>query len=120
MNRFAGLSCYIYLKSWTSRGNWMTQLVKCLTLNFNSGHDLAVCEIKPHICAIRTENAWDSLSFSLSLSAPPPLILSLSLSLKINIKKIKKIESWTSNQLFLKKRTFSAILLIVPAQSCNS
>ena len=60
------------------RGTWVTQLVKCLTLGFNSDHDLIVHEIKPHIrlCAVNMESAWDSLSPS--LSAPPLL------SLKIN------------------------------------
>ena len=63
------------------------KLVKCQTLDFGSGHDLRVHEVKPHtrLCADREETAWDSLSPSLSASTP----LSLSLSLKIN--KLKKL-----------------------------
>ena len=41
---------------------WMSQLIKNLTLNFSSGHDLMVCEIEPHIglCADSVEPAQDS------------------------------------------------------------
>ena len=62
----------------------MAQLVKCLTLDVDSGRDLMVCEFKPRVGlrADSAESAWDSLSPS--LSAPPPLVLSL----KIN--KLKK------------------------------
>ena len=61
----------------------MAQLVKCPTLGLGSGHDLMVCEFKPHIglCGDSAEPAWDSLSPS--LSALPLLILSVSVS-KIN------------------------------------
>ena len=31
------------------RGAWVPQLVKCLTLDFGSGHDLTVCETEPHM-----------------------------------------------------------------------
>ena len=56
----------------------MAQLVKRLTLDFGSGHDLTIHELEPVIglCAGRVEPAWDFLS--LSLSAPPLLMLSLS------------------------------------------
>ena len=37
------------LKTTCSRGAWMAQLVKQLTLGFYSGHDLMGPEIKPHI-----------------------------------------------------------------------
>ena len=52
----------------------MAQLVKHLTLNFGSGHDLTVHEMEPLIklCADSMEPAWDSLSPSLSLSLPLP------------------------------------------------
>ena len=66
---------------------WVAQLVKHPTLDFGSGHDLAVHEIKPciRLCADSVEPAWDSLSPPLSV---PPLLHSLSssfsLSLKIN------------------------------------
>ena len=50
----------------------MAQSVKSQTLNFGSGHDLIVGEIKPSIelCAEGMEPAWDSISLSLSLSLP--------------------------------------------------
>ena len=42
----------------------MAQLVKCLTLDLGSGHDVTVGEIKPCIklCTDSVEPAWDSLS----------------------------------------------------------
>ena len=47
-------------------GAWVAQLLKHLTLNFGSGHDLTIHEIKPHVklCASSVEPAWDSLSLS--------------------------------------------------------
>ena len=62
------------------------QVVKCLSLDFGSGHDLTVHEFEPHVrlCADRVEPAWDSLSQTL------PCSCALSLSLKI--KKIKLSE----------------------------
>ena len=56
-----------------SRGAWVAQSVKRLTLDFGSSHDLTVCEFEPHV-------RLGILSLSLSL----PLPCSLSLSLKIN------------------------------------
>ena len=63
----------------------MAQSVKRLTLDFDSGHDLMVCEIELGIwlCADSMEPAWDSLSPS--FSAPPPLMLFLSQYKQINI-----------------------------------
>ena len=57
---------------------WVAPLVKRLTLGFDSGHDLTVCEFEPPfgLCADSTA----SLGFSLS---PLPLSL-LVLSLKVN------------------------------------
>ena len=54
-------------------------MVKSLTLDFGSGHDLMVRKFEPHVrlCADVTEPAWDS--FSLPLSAPPLLMLYRSL-----------------------------------------
>ena len=51
----------------------MAELVKHLTLDFSSGHDLTLREIEPlmGICADSTEPAWDSLS---PLSLPLPLL----------------------------------------------
>ena len=59
----------------------MAQLVKCLTLNFGSGHDLMVGGMEPRVRLYTDsmEPAWDSLS--LFLSAPPALMLSPSFSL---------------------------------------
>ena len=64
------------------RGTWGAQSVKCLTLDFGSGHDLLVCESETHVgfLADSGEPAWHSVSPS-----DPPLltcthVLSLSLS----------------------------------------
>ena len=64
----------------------MAQLVKCLTLDFGSGHDLMVHEFEP---ADDVEPVWDSLSLSLSLSLwlSPIRSFSLSQNKKINFKK---------------------------------
>ena len=61
----------------------MAQLVKCLTLDFGSGCDLTVGEIKARIqlCTDSAEPAWDSL---LSLSLCPSPAHALSVFLKIN------------------------------------
>ena len=57
-------------------------LVQHPTLGFDSGHDLVVCDIKPHVGSALT--AWSLLGIlSSSLSAPPLFSLS-----KIN--KLKK------------------------------
>ena len=68
----------------TMRGAWVAQSVKLPILDFNSGHDLTIHEMEPHIRlhAGNTEPAWNSLS------APPLLTHTLSLSKSINIKKI--------------------------------
>ena len=65
------------------RGGVPGWLVKHLTLYFDSGHDLAVCEFEPHmgLCAGGSEPAWDSLSLPLSLPLPYSFFLSLSFSL---------------------------------------
>ena len=68
------------MKMW---GTWVAQLVKHLTLDIGSGHNLIVCEIEPHV-GLHTDNAqpaWDSLSFSLNLTPA----CACSLSFKINI-----------------------------------
>ena len=48
-------------------GGWVTQLVKRLTLDFGSGHDLTVFEFEPHVrlCTDSVEPSWDSLSVPL-------------------------------------------------------
>ena len=61
--------------------------VKQPTLDFGSGHDLAVRGFEPRVkprTGLRADGvqpAWDSLSPSLSV--PPPLVLTCSLFLKI-------------------------------------
>ena len=55
------------------RGAWVSQVVRQPTLDFSSGHDLTVREVKPHVglYAASMEPAWDSLSPSLTpLSTP--------------------------------------------------
>ena len=61
-------------------GTWVAQLVKPLTLDLGSGHDLTVGEIEPCIglCTNSMEPAWSSLSPS--VSALPLLSPSLSVS----------------------------------------
>ena len=56
---------------------------KLLTLDFGSGHHLAVCEFEPRIglSAVGVEPASDPLSLYLSA---PTLLACLSLSFKIN------------------------------------
>ena len=63
------------------RDAWVAQLIKHLTLDFSSGHDLMVHGFKSHIrlCADSVGPAWDFLSPF--LSAPLLLVLSLSLCL---------------------------------------
>ena len=39
-------------KEHRTRGGWMAQLVKCLTLDFCSGHDLTVRELEPRCGAL--------------------------------------------------------------------
>ena len=62
----------------------MALLLKPLTLDFSSGHDLMVGEFEPcmGLCTGNVEPAWESLSLSLSLCLPLSFLLSLSLSLK--------------------------------------
>ena len=64
------------------RGAWVAQLVKSPTLDFDSGHELMVCEFKLRIglCADSVETAWDSLSLPPSL----PLLCALSFSLSLS------------------------------------
>ena len=53
------------------RGTWVAQLVKQLTLDFDSGHDLIVHGFEPCVglCTDSAEPAWNFLS--LPLSDPP-------------------------------------------------
>ena len=61
-------------RSW---GTWVAQSVKRSTPGFSSGHDLVVCEIKPHIRSVLTMQSL------LDLSVPAPASPSLRLYLKI-------------------------------------
>ena len=82
-----------------SRGTWVAQSVKRLTLAFGSGHDFTVREVEPHVrlpAGIFVEPAWDSLSLLLPLQAPPSS-LARSLSLKVNKIKLKKNTSSISS-----------------------
>ena len=44
------ITCWIELKNKSTMGYLGAQLVKCLTLDFCSGHDLMVCGIEPYLC----------------------------------------------------------------------
>ena len=52
------------LRTGDTRGTWVVQSVKRLTLDFSSGHDLTVCEFEHHVRfhADITEPSWDPLS----------------------------------------------------------
>ena len=74
-------------------GAWVARLVKPLTLDFVSGHDLLVCEIELLVCEIElrvrfcadsVEAAWDSLSLSLCSSPTSACVRALFLSKLIN------------------------------------
>ena len=69
-----------YLKIKSFRDTWVAQLVKHLTLGFGSGHDLMVCELKPHVTlwVDSKEPDWDSFSHFLSLCPSPTHTLFLS------------------------------------------
>ena len=74
----------LYINIYIKKYLWGTlgaQVVKSLTPDFGSGHDLMVHGTKPciRLWADSPESAWDSLSPS--LSAPPLLTLCLFLSL---------------------------------------
>ena len=59
---------------------WLSRL--SVQVMISSGHDLTVCELKPHmgLRADGSEPAWDSLSPSLSVPPPAPLALSLKIN----------------------------------------
>ena len=71
----------------TQRAAWESHLVKHLTLDICSNHDLMVCELDPRVglCTHSAEPAWDSLSPSLSLPLLYSLTLALSLSLSLSV-----------------------------------
>ena len=69
---------YFMLETKDSGGTWAAQSIEHVTLDFCSGHDLTVCEFKPHVrvCTDSPEPAWEFLSLSLSLSLSLRLTLS--------------------------------------------
>ena len=71
----------------------MGLLVKRLTLDFGSGHDLTVREFKPYVglCGDSVEPACNSLSPC--LSAPTQLMLSLSENTFKNLLKLKSFRA---------------------------
>ena len=73
---------------------WVAQLVKHLTLDFGSGHDLMVHGIKPStgLQADRAGPAQDTLSPSLSLSLFPSPACAFSLSQNKHFLKKKEKE----------------------------
>ena len=102
---FSGLNNTIILQFGSQNsmgwGVWVTPWVACLTLDFDSGHDLTVHGIEPHIglCTDTAEPAWDSLSPS--LSAPPLFSLSLS----------KRIHKWQKNICVLIRGIYRSVTL---------
>ena len=78
----------------------MAQSVKHLALDFNLGHDLTVCEFKPHVglCTGSVDPAWDSLSPSLS---DPSLLEPSLLSLKTNKQTNKQLKKLRDDPLIL-------------------
>ena len=71
-------------KTCMAAGAWVAQSIKCLALDFDSGHDLVVREFKLRVGlrADGAEPASDSLSLSvcLSLSLSAPLLCTSSLA----------------------------------------
>ena len=68
-------------KEESDRAAWVAQLVKCLTLDFGSGHDdLTVFEFEPHIGVPRCQERI----LCLPLSLPLPCLISRSLSLSLS------------------------------------
>ena len=59
-------------KEWSA---WVAQLIKCLTPDFGSGHDLVVRGLSPVSGSVLTA---ESLLGIVSLSLPLPCLLSLS------------------------------------------
>ena len=69
-----------------NRETWDTQvaqLIKNMTLDFSSGHDLMVCEIEPQVLGLCTDTVENLLGILLSLSLTGVCMLSLA---KINLK----------------------------------
>ena len=69
------------------RGTWVAQLVKRLTLDLGSCHDLEVCGIQPLVGSVLT--AWSLLGI-LSLPLFLYLLLPCSLTLTLSQNKLRK------------------------------
>ena len=67
-----------------SRGTWVAQSVKPLTLGFSPGHDLTVCEFEPRI-RLCTDDASLLGILCLPLSLPLPCLCALSLSFCLSV-----------------------------------
>ena len=76
----------VYLKIIKNRGTWAAQLVKRLTLDHGSGHDLTVREFELCIrhLALTVQSLLGILSHSLSLSLCPSYTYSLSQNKEID------------------------------------
>ena len=59
------------------RGTWVAQLVKTLTLDSGSGHDLTVHEFQPQPRVRLCADSLESASYSLSLCPSPVLTLTV-------------------------------------------
>ena len=77
----------MYLKNFKCLkiGAWVTQSVKCPTLDFSSGHDLA---FEPHTRHCSQRRAYFQYSISLSAPALFAHTLSFFLSLSLSLSKI--------------------------------
>ena len=78
----------------------MAQLVKHLTLDFGSGHDLMVCEIKP--CVGLHDGSMEPLgidSMSPSLSALPHLKINIFFQVLSKNQNKDVEEEWTMNTI---------------------
>ena len=69
------------LHKWGKGGGRMAQLVKHLTLDFGSGHDLRVVSVSPMLdCTLSVEAVYDLLSSSASAPSPCSCMCVCSLS----------------------------------------
>ena len=96
------VNCYNHFRKQFGNfwGTWVTQLVKRLTLDFGSGHDVAVSAIKSHVRLPSDHTSLlGILSFPLSLPIPHMRVCTLSLTLSVKI-----------NKYFLKRESNLAIL----------
>ena len=87
---------------------WVAQLVKCLTFNLSSGHELMVIRVSPTLGSVLTAQSLLEI-LSLPLSLPLPCLLSLS-NKEINIKRQKsKVWNQSECELITKALIFSYV-----------